>query len=44
VGGADTSSHLPPSLARNRIIAWNWENIAAAISQMMGEGKNKRSS
>ena len=41
VGGADTSSNLPDGLARNRTIVWNWESIAAAIDQMMGEGKNK---
>ncbi len=40
VGGADTTSALPVGLARNRVIAWNWDNIAAAIRQMMGEGKN----
>ena len=41
VGGADASSNLPNGLARNRTIAWNWDNIASAITQMMGEGKNK---
>jgi len=41
VGGADSSSNLPTDLARNRTIAWNWDNIASAITQMMGEGKNK---
>lgn len=41
VGGADTSSNLPTGLARNRTIAWDWDDIAAAIDQMMGEGKNK---
>lgn len=40
VGGADTSSNLPAGLPRNRVIAWSWPNIAAAIDQMMGEGKN----
>jgi hypothetical protein len=40
VDGADTSSTLPSGLARNRVIGWNWKNIAAAIDQMMGEGKN----
>lgn len=42
VGGADTSSNLPEGLQRNRTIAWNWEKIANAINQMMGEGKNKK--
>lgn len=41
VGGADTSSNLPDGLARNRTISWDWEKIASAINQMMGEGKNK---
>jgi hypothetical protein len=40
VGGAGTDSTLPAGLARNRTISWNWDNIAAAIQQMMGEGKN----
>lgn len=42
VGGADTSSNLPEGLQRNRTIAWDWEKIANAIDQMMGEGKNKK--
>ena len=29
-------------VARSRTIAWNWESIADAITQMMGEGKNNR--
>lgn len=41
VGGADSSSNLPDGLARNRTIKWNWDDIAAAVKQMMGEGKNK---
>jgi len=41
VSGADMSSTLPAGLARNRTITWNWDNIAAAVTQMMGEGKNK---
>jgi len=41
VDGANTSSNLPTGLARNRAIAWDWDDIAAAIDQMMGEGKNK---
>jgi hypothetical protein len=40
VDGAGTSSTLPTGLARGRVIGWNWANIAAAITQMMGEGKN----
>lgn len=41
VDGANSSSNLPKGLARNRTISWNWDNIANAIDQMMGEGKNK---
>lgn len=41
VGGADSTSNLPNGLARNRTIKWNWDDIASAIKQMMGEGKNK---
>jgi len=41
VGGANASSDLPTGLARNRTISWNWDGIAKAIDQMMGEGKNK---
>ncbi len=41
VDGANTKSNLPSGLPRNRTISWNWDNIAAAVDQMMGEGKNK---
>ena len=41
VAGADATSNLPDGLARNRTIKWDWNNIAAAVKQMMGEGKNK---
>lgn len=41
VGGANAESSLPSGLQRNRTIAWNWGHIAAAIDQMMSEGKNK---
>jgi hypothetical protein len=41
VDGANSSSNLPKGLARNRTISWDWEKIANAIDQMMGEGKNK---
>jgi len=40
VDGANSASTLPTGLSRNRVIAWNWTNIAAAVEQMMGEGKN----
>ena len=41
VAGADTSSNLPTGLARNRVISWTWDGVANAVTQMMGEGKNK---
>lgn len=41
VDSANTTSNLPTGLQRNRTIAWDWEKIASAIDQMMGEGKNK---
>ena len=41
VGGADTTSTLPTGLQRNRTIAWDWDEIASAIDQVMKEGKNK---
>lgn len=41
VGGADSTSNLPDGLARNRTIKWSWDDIAAAVKQMMGECKNK---
>lgn len=42
VDGAGTSCQLPEGLARNRTISWEWDSIASAITQMMGEGKNKK--
>ncbi len=41
VDGAGDSSTLPTGLARGRTIGWKWASIAAAIDQMMTEGKNK---
>ena len=41
VDGAGTLSTLPSGLPRNRTIKWDWAAIASAITQMMGEGKNK---
>lgn len=41
VDGAGTLSTLPTGLARNRTIKWGWAAIASAVTQMMGEGKNK---
>ena len=40
VDNATTNSTLPSGLARNRVISWTWAGVAAAINQMMGEGKN----
>ncbi|MBS1844266.1 MAG: TIR domain-containing protein [Actinobacteria bacterium] len=40
VGGAGTGSTLPSGLQRNRTMAWDWKLIAAAVDQMMREGKN----
>jgi hypothetical protein len=40
VDGAGTTSNLPAGLQRNRTMAWDWQLIAAAVNQMMGEGKN----
>jgi hypothetical protein len=42
VDGATTSSTLPTGLPRNRTIPWKWDEIASAITQMMGEGKNSK--
>lgn len=42
VGGADENSTLPSGLARNRAITWTWKGVAAAVDQMMTEGKNKK--
>lgn len=41
VDGANSNSNLPKGLARNRVIGWDWDDIASAIDQMMTEGKNK---
>ena len=41
VDGAGSNSTLPTGLARNRTITWDWDAIASAVGQMMGEGKNK---
>jgi MTH538 TIR-like domain (DUF1863) len=42
VDRAGTQSTLPTGLSRSRVIRWTWPGIAAAIKQMMGEGKNKQ--
>lgn len=40
VDGAGASSTLPAGLQRNRTMAWDWDLIAAAVDQMLTEGKN----
>ncbi|MGW0631005.1 TIR domain-containing protein [Streptomyces sp. NPDC002758] len=40
VDGAGPASTLPAGLQRNRTMAWSWASIAAAVRQMMSEGKN----
>lgn len=40
VDSANTLSSLPVGLNRSRVISWSWDAIAAAIDQVMGEGKN----
>lgn len=42
VDGANTSSTLPSGLQRDRTIAWEWDKIASAITQVMKEGKNSK--
>lgn len=42
VDGANTLSTLPIGLARNRVIAWKWEDIANMIDEVMKEGKNAK--
>jgi hypothetical protein len=42
VDGAGTLSTLPTGLPRNRVSRWKWPHIAAAIEQMMSEGKNRK--
>jgi hypothetical protein len=41
VNGAGSTTTLPAGLARNRVITWTWPGVSAAITQMLGEGKNK---
>lgn len=40
VDGAGASNTLPKGLPRNRTVTWTWPNVAAAVDQMMKEGKN----
>jgi len=41
VDGADSSSTLPKGLTSGRVVTWEWDKIASAITQVMKEGKNK---
>jgi len=41
VDGANSTSNLPTGLPIGRVVPWDWNRIAAAIDQMMTEGKNK---
>lgn len=40
VDGAGVRTPLPVGLARTRTVDWTWPTVAAAVNQMMGEGKN----
>lgn len=40
VNGAGGLSALPDGLERSRVVAWEWDKIAAMVNQMMAEGKN----
>lgn len=42
VDDANSNTPLPARLARNRVIGWDWDNIAKAIDVVMKEGKNKK--
>lgn len=42
IDGASLFTLLPTGLNRNRIITWDWNDIADAIDQLMGEGKNRQ--
>lgn len=42
VGGATGSTSLPAGLTSGRVIAWDWDEIASAINQVMKEGKNSK--
>jgi hypothetical protein len=40
VGNASALTPLPAGLQQNRTISWTWDGVAAAVKQVMGEGKN----
>lgn len=42
IDGAGNTTALPTGLQRNRVIPWTWKGVAAAITQVMSEGKNKK--
>lgn len=42
ISGAGVLTPLPPGLPLGRVIAWTWDGVAAAVKQVMGEGKNSK--
>jgi len=40
VNGAGGLSALPDGLGRSRVVAWEWDKIAAMVNQVMTGGKN----
>ncbi|MFM2166022.1 MAG: hypothetical protein RIS79_393 [Verrucomicrobiota bacterium] len=42
VGGATSATSLPTGLTSGRVIPWDWEKIASAVTQMMKERKNAK--
>jgi hypothetical protein len=42
IANASAATPLPTGLPRNRVVGWAWKEIASAVNQMMGEGKNRR--
>lgn len=42
VNGAGATSTLPTGLARNNVVAWKWEAVAAMVDKCAKAGKNAR--
>jgi hypothetical protein len=40
VNGADSDNAHPLGLQKNRTMKWDWDLIAGAVDQCLGEGKN----
>lgn len=38
--GCGPGTRLPEGLPANRILAWDWQKVGAAVTQLMREGKN----